>query len=126
MSRYPSELEAGSSCRGRPQDSSMKCSLNSEPRPLSGCSVVSAGREQCQGQSKGSSRTHLAWCAFFSPHPGGWAGIVGGGAGASPPCVGCLAQATATQWWVDVVTKADRLGKWFGFGFKLDPHPPSK
>lgn len=43
MSGYPSELEAGSPCRGRPQDSSMRCSPNSEPRPLSGCSVVSAG-----------------------------------------------------------------------------------
>lgn len=44
MSGYPSELEAMSPCRRRPQDSSMKCSPNSKPRPLSGCSVVSAGQ----------------------------------------------------------------------------------
>ena len=42
MSGYPSELEAMSPCRRRLQDSSMKCSPNSKPRPLSGCSVVSA------------------------------------------------------------------------------------
>lgn len=81
------------SCTGHragdlPQDSSMKCSLNSEPRPLSGCSVVSKWtEEQCQGQSKGSSRTHLAWCAFFcGPSPRGLGGHWGW-AGASPSCL---------------------------------------
>jgi len=112
MSGYPSELEAGSPCRGRPQDSSMRCSPNSEPRPLSGCSVVSAGPgSSAKARVKTVRGLHLAWCAFCSPHPGSWVAIVGGGAGASLPWVGCSAQATATQCWVDVVTKANRLGK---------------
>lgn len=105
----------------------MRCSPNSEPRPLSRCSVVSAGQgSSAKARVKAVRGLHLAWCAFCSPYPGGWVAIVGGRAGASLPWVGCSAQATATQCWMDVVTKADRLGKLFGFGFKLGPCPPSK
>lgn len=94
MSGYPSELEAMSPCRRRPQDSSMKCSPNSKPRPLSGCRVVSAGQgSSAKAKVKAVRGLHLAWCAFCSPHPRGWADIVGGRAGTSPPRVGCSAQA---------------------------------
>lgn len=84
MSGYPSELEAGSSCRGRPQDSSMKCSLNSEPRPLSGCSVVSAGQGS-SAKARVKAVRGLTWPGVLSSALTQGAGRALWGVGLGPP-----------------------------------------